>query len=59
MEPWVVSKGGFVVKGADGSIEEVSLARTWVGDNDLQRIVGLAGLKKLDLSSIRYYFWSR
>lgn len=50
VEPWVVSKGGFVVKGADGSIEEVSLARTWVGDNDLQRIVGLAGLKKLDLS---------
>lgn len=42
--------GGFVVRGADGAIVEVSLARTWAGDNDLGPIVALKGLKKLDLS---------
>lgn len=50
VETWVTSVGGFVERAADGTIEEVSLARTWTGDNDLQRIIGMRGLKKLDLS---------
>lgn len=50
LETWITSVGGFVESGADGTIQEVSLARTWTGDNDLQRILELRSLKKLDLS---------
>jgi internalin A len=47
---FVESQGGFVVRGPDGNITEVSLARTWATDNDLDRVVEVKGLKKLDLS---------
>ncbi len=50
VEAWVRSVGGFVGRGGDGAIVEVSLARTWVGDNDLRRVMAVPGLKKLDLS---------
>lgn len=50
IEAWVVGLGGFVVRGKSGAIEEVSLARTWAGDNDVRRVAGSGGLKKLDLS---------
>src|SRR5258706_12859399 len=47
---WIEAQGGEVVRGADGSIVEVSLASTWATDNDIERIVELKGLKRLDLS---------
>lgn len=47
---WIESQGGDVVRTADGRIVEVSLARTWATDNDVQRLAGLKNLKKLDLS---------
>lgn len=50
VEPWVNSMGGFVVRGPGGAIEEISLARTWAVDNDLQRVLTVPGLKRLDLS---------
>ena len=42
--------GGDVVRGPDGNIVEVSLARTWASDNDIERVVEIKGLKRLDLS---------
>ena len=42
--------GGDVVRGADGNIVEVSLARTWASNNDIERVVEIKGLKRLDLS---------
>src|SRR5262245_22890862 len=50
VDEWVAALGGFVVHGRDGRIEEVSLARTWAGDDDVRRVAGIRGLKKLDLS---------
>ncbi len=47
---WIEAQGGEAVRGPDGSIVEVSLARTWATDNDIERIVELKGLKRLDLS---------
>src|SRR5689334_7004841 len=47
---WIEAQGGEVVRGPEGSIVEVSLARTWATDNDLERVVELKGLKRLDLS---------
>jgi Leucine-rich repeat (LRR) protein len=42
--------GGQVVRDPKGNIVEVSLARTWATDADVERIAGLKTLKKLDLS---------
>ena len=42
--------GGQVVRGPDGNIVDVSLARTWASNNDMERIAELKGLKRLDLS---------
>lgn len=42
--------GGDVTRGPDGNIVEVSLARTDASNNDIERIVELKSLKKLDLS---------
>jgi len=42
--------GGDVVRGPDGNIVEVSLARTWASNNDIERIIEIKGLKRLDLS---------
>ena len=42
--------GGHVVRDAKGNIVEVSLARTWATDADVERVAALKTLKKLDLS---------
>jgi internalin A len=42
--------GGDVARGPDGNIIEVSLARTWASNNDLERVIEIKGLKRLDLS---------
>jgi internalin A len=42
--------GGQVLRGPDGNIVEVSLARTWASNNDIGRVVEIKGLKRLDLS---------
>src|SRR5579863_1110716 len=42
--------GGQVVRGPDGTIVEVSLARTWATNNDIERVIEIKGLKRLDLS---------
>jgi internalin A len=47
---WIQSKDGFVVRDAAGTIVEVSLARSWATDNDVDRLLTLKGLKRLDLS---------
>src|SRR5262249_25945552 len=47
---WIEAQGGEVVRGPDANIIEVSLARTWATDNDVERIVEIKGLKRLDLS---------
>jgi internalin A len=46
----IEAQGGEVVRGPDGNIVEVSLARTWASNNDIERIVEIKGLKRLDLS---------
>ena len=46
----IEAQGGSIVRSADGRIVEVSLARTWATDNDVQRLAGLKDLKRLDLS---------
>jgi len=42
--------GGAIVRGPDGNIVEVSLARTGATDNDIERVVQIKGLKRLNLS---------
>jgi internalin A len=42
--------GGQVVRGPDGNIVEVSLARTWASNNDIERVIEIKDLKRLDLS---------
>ena len=43
-------QGGHVVRDAKGNIVEVSLARTWATDADVERVAAIKTLKKLDLS---------
>jgi Leucine-rich repeat (LRR) protein len=47
---WIEGQGGQVVRDRDGSIVEISLARTWATDNDLARVAEIKSLKRLDLS---------
>ena len=47
---WIEAQGGEVVRGPDGAIVEVSLARTWATDYDIERVAEIKGLKRLDLS---------
>jgi internalin A len=47
---WIEAQGGEVVRGPDGSIVEVSLARTWATDYDIERVAEIKSLKRLDLS---------
>ena len=42
--------GGHIVRDAKGTIVEVSLARTWATDADVERVAAVKTLKKLDLS---------
>ena len=44
------ARGGFVVRDRDGSIAEVSLARTWATDEDLSYVADIPTVKRLDLS---------
>jgi Leucine-rich repeat (LRR) protein len=46
----VEAQGGEVTRAADGTILGISLARTWAKDPDLDRIVEIKNLKRLDLS---------
>ncbi len=46
----IEQQGGHVVRDAKGNIVEVSLARTWATDADVERVAALKTLKKLDLS---------
>jgi internalin A len=46
----VEKQGGYVVRDQKGNIIEVSLARTWATDADVERIAAIKTLKKLDLS---------
>lgn len=50
IEKAIVGEGGTVVRGADGNIVEVSLARTWAADEDVQRLTQIKTLKKLNLA---------
>jgi len=47
---WIEAQGGEVVRGPDGAIVEVSLARTWATDYDIERVAEIRSLKRLDLS---------
>jgi Leucine-rich repeat (LRR) protein len=42
--------GGYVVRDSEGGIVEVSLARTWATDIDVERVAQIKDLKRLDLS---------
>src|SRR5688572_28787843 len=46
----IEKQGGHVVRDAKGNIIEVSLARTWATDADVEKIAVIKTLKKLDLS---------
>jgi internalin A len=46
----IEAQGGEVVRDAKGQIVEVSLARTWATDAEVERIAALESLKRLDLS---------
>jgi Leucine-rich repeat (LRR) protein len=47
---WIEQQGGEAVRDKDGAIVEVSLARTWATDYDVERIAAIKTLKRLDLS---------
>lgn len=46
----VEKQGGTVVRDAAGQIIEISLARTWATDADIERLTEVKTLKRLDLS---------
>ena len=46
----IEAQGGRVGRDQTGAIVDVSLARTWATDADIERVAGLKGLKRLDLS---------
>jgi len=46
----IEARGGFVVRDRDGSITEVSLARTWATDEDLSFVARISTIKRLDLA---------
>jgi internalin A len=46
----VEKQGGHVVRDQKGNIIELSLARTWATDADVERLAAIKSLKKLDLS---------
>ena len=46
----IEARGGYVVRDRDGNVTEVSLERTWATDNDIDFVVDLKTVKKLDLS---------
>jgi hypothetical protein len=50
IERSIQTMGGEVVRRADGNIVEVSLARTWASDDDVERLTQIKTLKRLDLS---------
>jgi internalin A len=46
----IEAQGGEVVRDAKGAIVEVSLARTWANDADVERVARLKTVRRLDLS---------
>jgi Leucine rich repeat/Leucine Rich repeat len=46
----IEAQGGDVVRDQNGHIVDISLARTWATDADIERIAGVKSLKRLDLS---------
>lgn len=46
----IEQRGGWVARDKDGTVVEASLERTWATDNDLDFVVELKTIKKLDLS---------
>jgi internalin A len=46
----IESQGGHVIRDHSGQIVEISLARTWATDADVERLAGIRNLKRLDLS---------
>jgi Leucine-rich repeat (LRR) protein len=42
--------GGHIARGADGSVVEVSLARSWARDRDVERLAEIKSIRRLDLS---------
>ena len=46
----IEERGGWVTRDRDGNVTEVSLERTWATDNDIDFVVELKTVKKLDLS---------
>jgi internalin A len=46
----ITALGGDVIRDRNGHIVDISLARTWATDADLERIAALRTLKRLDLS---------
>ncbi len=49
-QDWVTGLGGSVIKGADGSVIEVSLRAAWISDGELARVTAFPKLRKLDLA---------
>src|SRR5262245_42117388 len=45
----IEARGGYVVREKDGTISEVSLARTWATDNDVEFVAEIPTIRKLDL----------
>jgi internalin A len=50
IERSIEALGGAVVRAPDGNIVEVSLARTWASDDDVERVAEIKTLKRLDLT---------
>jgi Leucine-rich repeat (LRR) protein len=47
----IEERGGFVARDKAGNIDEVSLARTWATDNDIDAVIEIKTIKRLDLSN--------
>jgi len=41
---WIEAQGGEIVRDANSAIVEISLARTWATDSDIEHVIGIKGL---------------
>ena len=47
---WIEAHGGALHRSAGGKIVSIDLSRSWIGDIDVNRVAGLAGLERLSLA---------
>lgn len=50
IQEWAEDQGGSLERDSEGEIRSIDLSRSWINDNDLGRIAGLAKLERLAIA---------